>query len=115
MHRPRCSTKPPNTFRSIVPRVRAGSMAIWDTRPPFALRGGWLPRLAAGAGYPGSPPGVAGVVEVAEVVGVAGAAGIQTRIAPGPRLSHWKYGIAVRVTARSPSPGARVAAGVRAR
>src|SRR5580698_10813999 len=36
MHRPRCSTKPPNTLRSMVPRVRAGSMTIRDTAPPDA-------------------------------------------------------------------------------
>src|ERR1700691_4074908 len=81
MHRPRCSTNPPNTFGSIVPRALAGAMAIWDT--------GLLRRLLHRAGYS------------------AGPAGIQTRIAPGPRLSHWKYGIAVRVTARSSGRGGR--------
>src|SRR6185437_15849593 len=76
MHRPRCSTKPPNNFGSMVPRVLAGLMAIWDTGSPSALAS------AYGGGY----------------AGLAGPVGIQTRIAPGPRLSHWKYGIAVKVT-----------------
>ena len=48
-------------------------MAIWAT--------GLLPRLLHVARYIGPA--------------MSGAAGIQTRIAPGPRLSHWKYGIEV--------------------
>src|ERR1700722_6180119 len=47
MHRPRCSTNPPKTFGSIVPRVLAGAMSIWDTKPPPALggtSGGGTPR-----------------------------------------------------------------------
>ena len=70
--------------RSIVPRVLAGAMAIWVT--------GLLARLPHLACYTGPA--------------MSGGAGIQTRIAPGPRLSHWKYGIAVTVTARSSGPSA---------
>src|ERR1039457_1838688 len=35
MQRPRCSTKPPKTLRSICPRTRPGSMAILVTHLSF--------------------------------------------------------------------------------